>query len=70
MALDGIFLSTVKHELQNWIGGRIDRIYQPMSQEIVILLRRPRENVKLLISAASNCARIHFTKNFKHWVFL
>lgn len=63
MALDGIFLNTVKHELQNWIGGRIDRIYQPMSQEIVILLRRPRENIKLLISAASNCARIHFTKN-------
>ncbi len=63
MALDGIFLNTVKHELQNWIGGRIDRIYQPMSQEIVILLRRPRENIKLLISAASNCARIHFTEN-------
>lgn len=61
MALDGIFLSAVKHELQNWIGGRIDRIYQPLSREIIILLRRPRENIKLLISANSNCARIHFT---------
>lgn len=63
MALDGIFLSAVKYELQDWIGSRIDRIYQPMAQEIVILLRRPRENIKLLISATSNCARIHFTKN-------
>lgn len=63
MALDGIFLSAVKDELQNWIGSRIDRIYQPLSQEIVILLRRTRENIKLLISANSNCARIHFTNN-------
>ena len=63
MALDGIFLSAVKSELQNWIGSRIDRIYQPLSQEIVILLRRPKQNIKLLISANSNCARIHFTNN-------
>ena len=63
MALDGIFLSAVKDELQNWIGSRIDRIYQPISHEIIILLRRPRSNIKLLISAASNCARIHFTNN-------
>lgn len=63
MALDGIFLNAVKDELQNWVGSRVDRIYQPMSQEIVILLRRPRENIKLLISANSNCARINFTKN-------
>ncbi len=63
MALDGIFLSAIKDEIQSWIGSRIDRIYQPMSQEIVILLRRPKENIKLLISANSNCARINFTKN-------
>ena len=63
MALDGIFLSAIKDEIQGWIGSRIDRIYQPMSQEIIILLRRPKENIKLLISANSNCARINFTKN-------
>ena len=63
MALDGIFLNAVRDEIRSWIGSRVDRIYQPMSQEIIILLRRPRENIKLLISANSNCARINFTKN-------
>ena len=62
MALDGIFLRSIKNELCDYIGARIDRIYQPLPHEIVILLRSPKKNVKLLISASSTCARIHFTK--------
>ena len=62
MALDGIFLRSLKNELCDYIGSRIDRIYQPLPHEIVILLRNPRKNVKLLICADSNCARIHLTE--------
>ena len=62
MALDGIFLRSIKNELCGYIGSRIDRIYQPLPHEIVIFLRNPRKNVKLLICADSNCARIHLTQ--------
>ena len=62
MALDGIFLRSIKNELCDYIGSRIDRIYQPLPHEIVIFLRNPRKNVKLLICADSACARIHLTQ--------
>ena len=62
MALDGIFLRSIKNELCDYIGSRIDRIYQPLPHEIVIFLRNPRKNVKLLICADSARARIHLTE--------
>ena len=62
MALDGIFLRSIKNELCDYIGSRIDRIYQPLPHEIVIFLRNPRRNVKLLICADSARARIHLTE--------
>ncbi len=62
MALDGIFLSAIKDDLQGWIGSRIDRIHQPSRDELIISLRRVGGNIKLLICANSSNARIHFTK--------
>lgn len=61
MALDGAFLLAVKQELQPLIGGRIDKIYQPSREEIVIGIRTRTENVKLLISVNPASARIHIT---------
>ena len=40
MALDGIFLRHIKNELEKEIiDTRVDKIYQPSSQELVITLR-------------------------------
>ena len=36
MALDGAFLYAVKQELSSLIGGRIDKVYQPSRDEIII----------------------------------
>ena len=62
MALDGAFLHTIKHEIEaTALGSRIDRIYQPSRAEICFLLRAKGWSGKLLLSAAADSPRIHFT---------
>ena len=54
MPLDALCLSGVVHELQNALSGaKIDKIYQPGRDEVVLALRAPAGNVKLLLSAPS-----------------
>lgn len=62
MALDGIVVRSIVHELQVLIGGRMSKIHQPNSRDIVISLRAGRENAKLLISASPTYPRVQFTK--------
>lgn len=62
MALDGAFLYAVKQELDVLIGGRIDKIYQPSREEIIISMRTRQGGFKLLISASASSARIHITQ--------
>lgn len=61
MALDGIFLSCIKRELEAAVGSRIDRIHQPSREEVVITLRHRGGNAKLLISVGAGSPRLHFT---------
>lgn len=62
MSLDGIFLSSINYELSNKLtGGRVDKIYQPDKNEIVILVRNNGENYKLLMTAISSSPRVHLT---------
>lgn len=63
MALDGLFLHKVTNELKTAEGMHIDKIYQPSNDELVLLLRRPGEAKRLLISAAAANSRIHFTES-------
>ncbi len=63
MALDGLFLHKLTGELKTAEGMHIDKIYQPSNDELVLLLRRPGETKRLLISAAAANARIHFTES-------
>lgn len=62
MALDGIVVRSIVHELQVLIGGRMNKIHQPNNHDIVISLRAGRENAKLLISASPTYPRVQFTK--------
>lgn len=62
MSFDGIFLNSIKFDLNNkLIGGRVDKIYQPDKNEIVITIRNNGENYKLLLTAASSSPRIHLS---------
>lgn len=62
MALDGIVVRAIVDELQACVGGRINKIHQPNTHDIVISLRAGRENAKLLLSASPTYPRVHFTE--------
>lgn len=61
MALDGAFLSLVRKETEFLIGSRVDKVYQPSRDEIVIAMRAGGGIKKLLISASVTNARVHIT---------
>jgi len=52
MALDGIVLNSIKYEMTSkLIGGRIDKVYQPEKDEIIINIRSNSANYKLLLTS-------------------
>ncbi|MEL4861075.1 NFACT RNA binding domain-containing protein [Pseudoflavonifractor phocaeensis] len=62
MALDAICLSAVVAELRAAIeGGKIDKIHQPGSQDVVLAVRGPGGNVRVLLSANPSHPRLHLT---------
>jgi predicted ribosome quality control (RQC) complex YloA/Tae2 family protein len=66
MSPDGITLFLITGELQRQIlQGRVDRAYQPERLEIVLSLRKPGQNLRLLLSADAENARLHLTSHDK-----
>lgn len=62
MALDGIFLRHLRQEIEETaINAKVDKIYQPNREELVLSLRTRYDTYKLLLSARANSARLHFT---------
>ena len=63
MPLDGLTLHFLKNELSSAVlCSRVDKIYQPSSDELVFLLRTREGSMRLLVSASANCPRLHLTK--------
>lgn len=62
MALDGVFLRLVKNELSPLIDGRVDKIYQPSREELVIGIRTRDGSYRLLFNTGAGTARVHVTK--------
>lgn len=63
MALDGIATANIVFELNDrLLGGRIDKIYQPLGDEIIFSARSIGANYKVLASANSSHPRIHLTQ--------
>ena len=63
MALDGAFLKHIGREIEeNALGSKVDKVYQPNRDELVLFLRARSGNRKLLLSARANSARINFTE--------
>lgn len=62
MPLDAICLRAVVHELaESAVGSRIEKVYQPERDEIILALRGARGAKRLLLSASPNAPRMHFT---------
>ncbi len=62
MAFDAGMLSCMVHEILSLgRGGRIEKIYQPEKDEIILQMRTLGGGRRLLINAGSSCPRIGFT---------
>ena len=63
MPLDALCLSGLVHELNTALaGGKIDKIYQPGRDEVVLAVRAPKGTVKLLLSANPSHPRPQLTE--------
>ncbi|AFK86717.1 MULTISPECIES: Rqc2 family fibronectin-binding protein [Thermoanaerobacterium] len=66
MALDGITLYGIVNELKSTLlDGKIDKIYQPEKDEIIIFVRNNGNNYKLLLSSNANFPRVYLTDENK-----
>src|SRR5690554_2136003 len=62
MALDGLVIAALAHEFRSIKAyNRIEKIYQPEADEIIIHLRIQGSNIKLLLSANNSYPKVHFT---------
>lgn len=62
MALDGIYLSKIRTEIENnALYSRVDKVSQPSKDELVLYLRGKNGPNKLLLCARANSPRIQFT---------
>ena len=63
MALDAALLALVAGELKNTLlDAKIDKIFEPTRDEVLLTLRTRTDTFKLLLSARSGSARICLTK--------
>lgn len=63
MAFDGITISALISEIKDKItGGRVDKIYQPEKDEIILGIRSLGKAYKLLLTANPSNPKFHFTK--------
>ena len=63
MPLDAICISALSRELESRLSGaKIDKIQQPERDMLLISLRGRGENLRLLLSAGTGCARVHITE--------
>ncbi|MDR1687105.1 MAG: NFACT family protein [Clostridiales bacterium] len=62
MPLDGITAANIVSELKGKIkGGKIDKIYQPERNSLIMQIRSGGENHRLLLSAEPSNPRVHLT---------
>ena len=66
MALDGLVIHSVAHELSTkLVGGKVDRVHQPESDELVLYIRNNKENYKLVLSSSASNPRAYIAKDYK-----
>ena len=65
MALDGLVVRSIAHELNTkLVGGKIDRVHQPENDEILLYVRNNRENFKVILSSSSSNPRVYIANKY------
>ena len=63
MPLDALFLTALRAELaEKLIGCRVDKVQQPSRDTLLLQLRAPGAQGRLLLSASPNHPRVHLTQ--------
>ena len=65
MAFDGIVTKAIASELQQLVGGRIDKIFQPNKNNVILGFYFDGKNYALNICTDSQNYRIHLTTHAK-----
>ena len=66
MAFDGITIACMAHELNETLrGGRISKIAQPEADELLLTVKSPQGNFRLLLSASASLPLIYMTESNK-----
>lgn len=66
MALDGIVIANIKKELeQTLVGGRLYKIAQPETDELLLTVKTPKGQYRLVISANASLPLIYLTEENK-----
>lgn len=62
MPFDAIFMTALAEELRNALaGGKVDKLYQPAREEVILHMRAGKENVRLLLTASPAHPRAQLT---------
>lgn len=63
MAFDGLVIANLAHELKSALcGGRINKIYQPENDALVLTIKNNRNNYRLLLSASASLPLVYMTE--------
>ena len=65
MAFDGITLHCIKSELQSLVGGKVDKIYVPEQNNVLLGIYKDKQNYLLNIDVSASNYREHLTTNLK-----
>ena len=66
MAFDGFVISNIVNELNEKIlNGRIYKIYQPEADEITLVIKQNRENLRLHLSASPSLPIVYLSNQGK-----
>ena len=61
MAFDAAMLNCIMDEIASCGECKVEKVYQPAGDEIVLLMHSREKNFRLLINAGSSCPRINVT---------
>ncbi len=65
MAFDTLGIKKIIDELSPLLESKIDKVYQPEKDELLLVIRTREKTYKLVLSASANNPRIHFTEKTK-----
>lgn len=66
MALDGIVIANIRQELeQTLLGGRLYKIAQPETDELLFTIKTPKQQYRLVISANASLPLIYLSEENK-----